>query len=73
VDYLLRDKGFENREVTVMPLKGTAKTFHDRQIDVLTVSCDGCDELHRYFLTGGLDFLMDDGAETKVFYIRISV
>ena len=56
-----------------MQLKGMSKTFHDRQIDVMTVSSDGCDELHRYFLTGGIDYLMDKGAETKVFHISISV
>lgn len=72
VDALLRDKGFENRDVKVVPLKGSSRTFHDRQIDVLTVSADGCDELHRFFLTGGIDFLMDENAETKVFYIAIA-
>ena len=73
VDSLLRDKGFLNREVRVVPLKGATKSFHDRQIDVVTVSPDGCDELHRYFLTGGIDYLMDENAETKVFHISITV
>ena len=73
VDSLLRDKGFLNREVRVVPLKGATKSFHDRQIDVVTVSSDGCDELHRYFLTGGIDYLMDENAETKVFHISMTV
>ncbi len=72
IDGLLRDKGFMNREVKVVPLKGAAKNFHDRQIDVLTVSADGCDELHRFFLTGGIDYLMDEKAATRVFYIPIT-
>lgn len=73
VDGLLRDKGFPNRDVRVVPLRGAAKGFHDRQIDVLTVSGDGCDELHRFFLTGGIDYLMDENAETKVFHIEIDL
>ena len=71
IDNLLRDKGFLNRDVKVVPHKGSAKDFHGRQIDVVTVSADGCDELHRFFLTGGIDYLMDDSAATKVFHIPI--
>jgi hypothetical protein len=71
LDELLRDKGFSKRDVKVCPMKSAAKSFHDRQIDVLTVSADGCDELHRFFLTGGIDYLMDENADTKVFYIQI--
>lgn len=72
MDGLLRDKGFQNRDVRVVALKGSAKSFHDRQIDVLTVSNEGCDEFHRFFLTGGIDYLMDENAETKVFHIQIA-
>lgn len=73
LDKLLESKGFQNRDVRVVQLKSGVKNFHDRQIDVLTVSSDGCDELHRFFLTGGVDYLMDTNAETKVFYIAISM
>jgi hypothetical protein len=71
VDDLVKSIGFENRDVQVSPLKGTARTFHDREIDVLTVSNHGCDVLHRYFLTGGIDYLMDKRTATKVFSIVI--
>lgn len=73
MDKLLQEKGFLNRDVKVVPLKGSAKHFHDRQIDVVTVSADGCDELHRFFLTGGIDYLMDENAATKVFYIPVAL
>ena len=73
LDKLLQDKGFVNRDVKVVPLKGSARRFHDRQIDVLTVSADGCDELHRFFLTAGIDYLMDENAATKVFYIPVAL
>ena len=39
---------------------------------MLTVSKDGCDVLHRYFLTGGIDYLMDLRTATKVFSIVIN-
>jgi len=72
VDDLVKSIGFENRDVQVRPIKGSARTFHDREIDVLTVSRDGCEVLHRYFLTGGIDYLMETRAATKVFSIVIN-
>ena len=69
VDEMVKSIGFINRHVQVSPIKGSARTFHDREIDVLTVSKDGCDVLHRYFLTGGIDYLMDLRTATKVFSI----
>ena len=64
--------GFQRlSEITVLPLKGSGKSFHDRELDVLTVNSDGTEVLHRYFLTGGVDYLLDERADTKVFYIRI--
>jgi hypothetical protein len=55
----------------VAPLKGPRKAFHDREVDITTVSADGCEQLHRYFLTGGIAYLMDERAETRIFCIRI--
>lgn len=72
VDEMVKSIGFINRHVQVSPIKGSARTFHDREIDVLTVSKDGCDVLHRYFLTGGIDYLMDLRTATKVFSIVIN-
>ncbi len=71
VNDLLEPLGFLKRNVEVVPLKGGGKPFHDREVDITTISAEGCEELHRYFLTGGVDFLMDDRNETRVFYIRI--
>jgi len=72
VDDLVRSIGFENRDVQVKQIKGGTRTFHDREIDVLTVSNDGCDLLHRFFLTGGIDYLMDKRTATKVFSVVIN-
>jgi hypothetical protein len=71
VDNLITAIGIENRDVKVAPLKGSGRTFHDREMDITTVSDDGCDTTHRFFLTGGVDYLMDERAETKVFYVQI--
>ena len=71
VDSLITSIGFENRDVKVAPLKGSGRTFHDREVDITTVSEDGCDTTHRFFLTGGVDYLMDERAETKVFYVQL--
>ena len=71
IDELVQSVGFANRDVTVAPLKGSNRAFHDREVDIVTVAEDGCETMHRYFLTGGIEYLMEDKAATRVFYIRI--
>jgi len=71
VDNIISSIGIENRDVEVAPLKGRGRTFHDREVDITTVSEDGCDTIHRYFLTGGIDYLMDERTETRVFYVQL--
>jgi len=72
LDKLLRDKGFDDRLVRVVPLRSAGKTFHDRQIDVVAIDAEGCETLHRYFLTGGVDYLMNENADTRVFHIQVA-
>lgn len=71
VDDLLKKVGYTKYDVEVIPLKRGAKSFHDREIDLVTVDKDGCETTHRYFLTGGIDLLMNQRAETRVFYLLI--
>lgn len=71
VDDIIKSVGIENRDITVAPLKGGGCAFHDREVDITTVSSDGCETEHRFFLTGGVDLLMNERAETRVFYLRM--
>lgn len=71
VDGLISGLGLEQRDVTVLRLKGNNRAFHDREVDIVTVTADGCDEKHRFFLTGGVEYLMNKEAETRIFYSRI--
>lgn len=71
VDDMVKELGFIQREVEVVQLKGAGKSFHDREVDFVTLSEDGCETMHRYFLTGGVDFLMEVRSETRIFYLRI--
>lgn len=71
LERLIKPLDFKKYDVYVAPIKGTGKTFHDREVDILLISADGCEELHRFFLTGGIDYLMDQNAPTRVFYLRI--
>lgn len=71
VDNLIKSIGIEKYDIDVFPFKGRGRSFHDREIDITTVSDDGCETTHRYFLTGGIDYLMDSRRETRVFYIKI--
>lgn len=71
VDDIITSIGIENREVSVAPLKGGGRTFHDREVDITTVSADGCETMHRFFLTGGVDYLMNDRTETRIFHVQL--
>lgn len=70
VDDLIKGLGLENRDVVVLQFK-EGRGFHDREMDIEVVTEDGCNITHRYFLTGGVDYLMDSRAETRIFYIRV--
>lgn len=72
IDTLIMSMGFERRDVEVTSLRKRSKSFHDREIDIIVIAEDGCEEVHRYFLTGGIDFLMNEKAQTRVFYLRLS-
>ncbi|NOV23416.1 DEAD/DEAH box helicase [Cupriavidus necator] len=72
VDDFVSAMGFEKRDVEVIPLKRSSKSFHDREVDIVTVAEDGCEEAHRYFLTGGIDYLLNERVQTRVFYLRIA-
>jgi hypothetical protein len=69
---MISDLGVEKSEVNVSQLKGSSRSFHDRFVDITITSEDGCDSLHRFFLTGGIDYLINENAETKVFYYRVN-
>ena len=49
----------------------TSRVFHDRTLDFHVVDSDGCAVTHRYDLSGGIDFLMDKQAATKIFKYQI--
>jgi len=49
----------------------TSRVFHDRTLDFKIIDSDGCSVMHRYDLTGGIDFLMDKNAATKVYRYQI--
>lgn len=41
--------------------------FHDRSVDIKTIEQDGSSITHKFDLSGGIDKLMDDKSETKVY------
>ena len=51
---------------------GRNRAFHDRELSFDCADASGCDVTHRYFLTGGIDYLLDDRSDTKVFHARIA-
>jgi len=49
----------------------TSRVFHDRTLDFNVVDDQGCSVTHRYDLSGGIDFLMDKNAATKIYRYQI--
>jgi len=70
VDNVLKAAGLEKRGVFVQEFRQAARKFHDREIDIETIDSHGCSTLHRYFLTGGVDYLVDMDSQTRVFYYQ---
>lgn len=70
VEKALAEVGLDNAEAHVKELGGNRR-FHDRELTFQAVDQDGCTVIHRYFLTGGIDYLMDERSDTKVFHARV--
>lgn len=49
----------------------TNRVFHDRTLDFHVIDAEGCAVTHRYDLSGGIDFLMDKQAATKIYRYQI--
>ncbi len=59
VERILDEAGILRGEAFVKEL-GRNRTFHDRELTFETVDSSGCGATHRYFLTGGIDYLLDE-------------
>lgn len=71
VELVLTAAGIEKGEAFVKEL-GRNRTFHDREMTFEAVDNEGCSSTHRYFLTGGVDYLLDESSQTRVFHTSIS-
>lgn len=67
IEDLLEDFGPRDIEVVVQDNRTPTRVFHDREIVVEIMTSDGSTTQERYFLTGGLDYLMNPRSDTKVF------
>jgi hypothetical protein len=70
VEGIIDELGIARGEAVVKEL-GRNRTFHDRELTFDTVDASGCDATHRYFLTGGVDYLLDERSDTKVFHAAV--
>lgn len=67
LEKLIDEVGVPRNEAFVKEV-GRNRTFHDRELTFETVDQTGCSATHRYFLTGGIDYLLDERSDTKVFH-----
>lgn len=63
--------GFANVTCRATVERHQVRAFHDREVEILATGEDGIDYRLKYYLTGGLDYLMDSDSATKVFLQRI--
>ena len=68
LEVIVEDEGIALVEAHVREL-GRNRGTHDREISIETVDDNGCDYVHRYFLSGGLDYLLDSRSATNVFHL----
>jgi hypothetical protein len=71
VERVIDAAGIEKVEAFVKEL-GRNRAFHDRELTFETVDQSGCSAVHRYFLTGGIDYLLDERSETRVFHAVVT-
>ena len=71
VEEVIDEVGIKGGEAIVKEL-GRNRTFHDRELIFDAVDAAGCSAIHRYFLTGGIDYLLDERSDTKVFHAVVS-
>lgn len=71
VERILDEAGITKGEAFVKEL-GRNRTFHDRELTFEAVDQSGCGAIHRYFLTGGIDYLLDERSDTRVFHAVVT-
>ena len=67
VERVLDEAGILKGEAFVKEL-GRNRSFHDRELTFEVVDQSGCTATHRYFLTGGIDYLLDERSDTRIFH-----
>lgn len=71
VERTLDEAGIAKGEAFVKEL-GRNRAFHDRELTFDAVDQSGCEATHRYFLTGGIDYLLDERSDTRVFHAVVT-
>jgi len=68
VEKVIEDVGIPKGDAIVKELGRNNRAFHDRELTFEVVDQTGCNSRHRYFLTGGIDYLLDERSDTRVFH-----
>jgi len=71
IERVLDESGISKGEAFVKEL-GRNRAFHDRELTFDAVDLSGCGTTHRYFLTGGIDYLLDERSDTRVFHAVVT-
>ncbi|MDO9073129.1 MAG: DEAD/DEAH box helicase [Rubrivivax sp.] len=71
VEKVIDEVGIPKGDAVVKEL-GRNRTFHDRELTFDVVDQAGCSAVHRYFLTGGIDYLLDERSDTRVFHAVVA-
>ena len=71
IERVLDESGVLKGEAFVKEL-GRNRTFHNRELTFEAVDLNGLSAMHRYFLTGGIDYLLDERSSTRVFHALVA-
>ena len=71
LDVMLKQHGLSGCKTDIV--ESREREFHDRWIDIEITRSTGQTEVHRYFLSGGIDRYMDMGRESVLVHIQQKV
>jgi hypothetical protein len=71
VEKVIFEVGIPKGDAVVKVLGGN-RSFHDRELTFEVIDQSGCSASHRYFLTGGIDYLLDERSDTRVFHAVVT-
>ncbi|NLB11474.1 DEAD/DEAH box helicase [bacterium] len=66
---LINNLGYEKFDVNVLPFNKGRTSIQDSEISIITIDQDGCEMNHKYFLSNGIDSLINQRSSISINYL----